>query len=413
LKILHLNYFDNIGGAGIAVKRLHNEFLDNGFDSKILVFNAINFDKNVISTNNTLNKILDSIFIRLESIILKIYKPYIGAFSLNLFGTLSLNKIKNQKPDIIYIHWINNSFISINLLKKVLKLNIPTFIFLHDMWFLTGGCHHSFDCIKYIDHCHTCINLNSKYKYDLSYRLFKSKKNILQKYKNYKIIAPSKWIATCATQSAFFKYKTVVKIPNFVDMNVFKKLDKSHSRKILNINLDTKIILFGADMANTNPYKGWSYLKESLNLLECNYNLITFGSNFFDSTINGKQLQIKNFGKIHDHFVLALLYNAADVFVIPSLAEAFGQTAIESMSCGTPVVAFNIGGLKDIIIHKKNGYIANYKDTSDFSNGINWVLNENDEHITNNCIKFIANNFSSKIVFDKHLSLIKTIIDFN
>ena len=150
------------------------------------------------------------------------------------------------------------------------------------------------------------------------------------------------------------------------------------ARRLLGLRPDRRYLLFGADSALTNPYKGFEYLVKALNLLKQKeqYNdieLIVFGSSKNESIEQKLPYPCHFFGYLHDVYALNLLYNAADVFCMPSLAEAFGQTALESVFCGTPVVAFDVGGLPDFVL-EKTGYLAKYEDVEDFACGVELCL---------------------------------------
>jgi glycosyltransferase involved in cell wall biosynthesis len=400
MKIIHISVSNKLGGAGIASNRLHKEFINLGLDSTLIVLNEENIDKNVIEYKSFFSKQLLRLIRKFESRVLKFYSPLVGAFSLNIFGIALIRKVKKYHPDVVYIHWVNSGYLSIRTLGKILDLNIPVYFFLHDMWLLTGGCHHSFDCEKYTLHCNSCVNLNSRFKYDISFVIFMLKKNYLSNYKNVRLIAPSSWMAERAHLSKIFSGSKIRIIPNFIDTEIFKQIDKKIARSVLKLDEDANIVLFGADMAKTNPYKGWQYLAEALELINTDTLLVTFGSENFD--YEGQNV---NFGVITDEKLLVLLYNASDVFVMPSLAESFGQTALESLSCGTPVVSFRVGGLVDLIIHKKNGYLANYKDANDLASGISWVFENDMKEISLSAISYVKENFCKKVVIQKHLAL--------
>jgi glycosyltransferase involved in cell wall biosynthesis len=405
MKILHLSSSDSVGGAGIAANRLHNEFIKLGIDSRMYVVNPSNKDNLIIPKKSIFSIVKLRVIRKLESWALRKYAPIKGAFSISAFGVFSIKHIKRFGPDIIYVHWVNNSFVSNYAIKKIIRLNKPVYFFLHDMWLLTGGCHHSFECDKYSSQCQSCVNLNSNFKYDISFFIFNLKKRYFGNYTNVNLIAPSSWMTERAQLSAFFKGVKVSTIPNFIDTELYHKIDKKYARSALKLDHHAKIILFGADMARTNPYKGWEYLEMALELIDVDSLLVTFGSDKFEYISQNINIQNINFGVINDESFLVLLYNAADVFVMPSLAESFGQTALESLACGTPVVSFKVGGLTDLIVHKKNGYLADYKNSKDLACGINWVFESNMEEISSKAISLIKEHYCKNEVVKKHLSL--------
>ena len=396
MKIVHLSFWDKQGGAAIAANRLHKNMILEGNDSKMLVFDQFMVnDSTVISVASRMNKIFLYLLNVLESRILSKFRPYIGNFSISYFGLHLSNHKSVIDADVIYIHWINNNLISISEIGKILKTTKPVVWFLHDMWPMTGGCHHSFDCTKYQSHCHSCDLLKSNKEHDISFKTLKNKIEKIGPYNNLTVVVPSEWMKECARQSFLFRNKRIALIPNLVDVNKFKPHDKIFAKNFFNLPLEKKVILFGADMGETNPYKGWTFLRDALEIIESECVIVTFGGESLDLPGKLGTLPLYSVGKLFDEYSLILLYNACDVFVMPSLAEAFGQTALEAISCGTPAVGFNVGGLPDIIKHKETGYLVNYKDSFDLATGIDWVLNnELYDKLSLNCVNHASTFFS-------------------
>jgi glycosyltransferase involved in cell wall biosynthesis len=288
------------------------------------------------------------------------------------------------------LHWINRDFLSIKGIEKILKLGKPVYWVLHDMWAMTGGCHHSFECNKYETHCGNCPNLIKPSAKDSSYHLFEKKLEIFDKYKNLQIITPSKWLGECAKKSRLFSKKNIQVIPNVMDTSIYKPIDKSIARSIFKLSDDKKIILFGAVEGTINPYKGWNYLLEALKHLaqtENNIEAFIFGSEHSQTIVDAVPFPVHFSGHLNDDESLCMLYNAADVFVASSLADNFPNTIVESLACGTPVVGFNVGGIPDLVDHKRTGYLARYKDSNDLAEGIRWVLNCKEDLGKNACNK--------------------------
>lgn len=408
MKILHINFWDKQGGAAVAVNRLNRAMIKEGIDSRMLVFNKlIKDDSSVIAIDSLFNKLKVAFYNIYESKCLAKFRPYIGSFSISLYG-LKISKLEIVKnADVIYLHWINNNFVSISSINELLKLGKPIIWFTHDMWPLTGGCHHSFECIKYQSHCEYCDLLKSHKKKDVSYRVFEKKISKLSLNQNLVVITPSVWLGDCAKKSTIFSTNKINVIPNLIDINIFKPIDKHFARKCLNLPDCEKIILFGADMGIANPYKGWNFLKEALVNVDPSYIIMTFGSESQEKLAKQINRKVYNIGKIFDEYSLLLLYNACDVFVIPSLAEAFGQTALEAITCGIPVVGFDVGGIPDIIKHKETGYLARYKDSNDLFVGINWILDHpNYIDLSNQCRKYAIQKFSSAEVVKQHIKIL-------
>lgn len=388
---------DNSGGAAIAAMRLHRAMLENNIDSSFICLNRT-LDKNEhIYTLDKKTRIKSKIVDRIKNHYFR--KIYLsnkkGLFSNMTFG-YKLNKfIKLKEYDIIYIHWCNNSFLSLKGLKEICKTGKQIYWFMHDMFPITGGCHHSFECNGYQKKCGNCPYMKTPSKDDFSSKQLRLKHKILDKYQNVSFISPSKWLYNCAIRSSLAKNHNVYRIPNIVNPNIFKKADKNICQKLLGLDENKKYISFGADGALTNPYKGYEYLERSLSIIRKkitdfeadNIELLIFGSTSNSSIEHNIPFKTHFFGYLHDVYSLNLLYNSTNVFCIPSLAENFCQTALESVFCGTPVVAFDVGGLPDIV-SEKTGYLAKYKNIEDFAKGIELCLNRNkidNFEIINNC----------------------------
>ncbi|WP_407380768.1 glycosyltransferase, partial [Helicobacter sp.] len=223
--------------------------------------------------------------------------------------------------------------------------------------------------------CKSCPLLQSALPFDLSFWTFKRKAKTYAKLKNLTINGLSRWIAQSAKDSALLGSKPIINLPNPIDTRIYRPIQKSLAREMLRIHTPKKMISFGAIGATSTPRKGFNELKAALQSLpqhlKSQCELLVFGSS------EGEVLQdmpTHFLGALHDDIALALLYSASDVFIMPSYVESFGQTALEALSCGTPVVAFDTSGLKDIITHKHNGYLAKCYDTSDLAKGIEWIL---------------------------------------
>jgi glycosyltransferase involved in cell wall biosynthesis len=399
MKILHINTSDNVGGAAIAAFRLHNNMLNNGIDSKYLVLQATINDRNDIKFLSKYDRYVKrSINIIFEKIVIAGIDNTRGVYSSFLFGVDVSKYLEVIKPDIIYLHWICGSFINFRILKRILKSGKPVFWFMHDMFPITGGCHHSFECEKYYIKCFKCpLNKKNNILPDLSSLQFFLKRKIYKQFNNLAFIAPSKWMLECARMSGLTKYKKIYHIPNLINPDRFKAVDKNTARRLFSINKEKKIIAFGADNALSNPYKGWNYLKDALHLIakenvskEIAIEVLVFGSNYNRKISDDIPFPCHFLGKLYDEYSMVMMYSCVDVFVIPSLAESFGQTILESLSCNTPVVGFNVGGIPDMV-NDHTGYLARYKDSADLAKGIMALLRTGKKGVSVHASPFYAN----------------------
>lgn len=354
-------------------------------------FTSVNVESGIVSLQHSIQggagvkylgawaRIVSRIEDKIQAYLTRKSDKRLGSFSYPVLGNnlAKLEEVKNA--DVIYIHWALKGMINLRSMEQLARLNKPVVIFLHDMWNITGGCHHSFSCEKYkTEGCNNCPMFPADKKNDLSAKEFRKKMRLYSKYNNLFFVSPSKWLYDCAKESLLTKNKPVFYIPNILDKVLFKPADKTVARQILNVDTGETVIAFGAITVNS-PYKGWTYLQKALELLSKddslkNISVLIFGSAYNKEIANAIPFKTRFMGYLLDEYSTSLVYNASDVFIAPSLAEAFGYVVMEALSCGTPVVGFNVGGIPDMIRHKENGYLAKYKDADDVSEGIKFCL---------------------------------------
>ena len=410
MKILIVSQSDIGGGAARAAYRLHKSLLSIDVNSMMLVQSKHSDDHTVIGPETKLKKGFAQFRPTLDKLPVQFYKkrtktPFSPAW-LPYSGVVK--HINDINPDIVHLHWINGGFIKI---KDVSRIKYPIVWTLHDMWPFTGGCHYNNEgCVKFIESCDLCPVLGSKKYYDLSYRTFKRK---IKYYNNLPItvVGLSKWLTESAKNSKLFGRKNIINLPNPIDTEIFKPLDKHIAREMLGMPQEKKIILFGASKATDTPRKGFKELTEALRLVNAsNVELAVFGSGTPQNPPDFS-FPVHYLGRFNDDLSLSVLYSAADVMVVPSLQENLSNVIMESLSCGTPVVAFDIGGNGDMIDQKINGYLAKPYDPSDLASGIEWILNNsNDKNLSDNCRSKVINNFEMKIVAKKYIELYEDIL---
>lgn len=404
MKIVILNTAENKGGAAVACNRLHEALVKNGIDSKMLVRQKSTNDPTVFEfTQSKFRKKLNLLFFFIELLILKFFKRKSIDFSLPWFGPQLQKHPLILEADVIHIHWVQNSFLTLRTLKKLEKLNKSIIWTLHDMWAFTGGCHYNGTCRKFETSCSECPQLKNNSIIDFSNIIFKEKINTYSK--NIKIVTPSKWLANEARASELLKNNSIETIPYNIDFKLFKPVSKEISRKKFNLELNKKIILF-VSMNIEDERKGFKWFKDSILKLETTipnwkneYEILAIGRN---TNINHFDTKIHYTGRLSNVELISMAYSAADVFVAPSEQDNLPNTVIESLACGTPVVAFNIGGMPDMIVHKNNGYLADFQNTDELANGIKYCLENN---LTDNSISSAKETFDSNKIVKKYVDL--------
>ena len=378
IKILSISTSDSGGGAAKAAYRIHKSVCELGVESRLIVKQKSTDDTTVIPLDNyvpdgVLNRAVDWVRNKVKNRIQHYrwnkYPERDDVFMSDLRGTSLYGAIRNTDYDILHLHWINLRFISLDQLPK----DKPIVWTLHDSWPFCGICHYFLECDGYKGECGNCPFLHSDQANDLSHKIWKEKERIYRNLDMH-IVCPSRWMADSAKASGLFRNSHITVIPNCIDENTFLPLDTTDSESRLSI-------LYGAVNATKDRIKGFANLLSALKVLEQRgyadkVELIVFGANESDLSIDLK-IPVRYMGYINTTQELVSLYNHASVMVVPSLTENLSCTIMESLSCGTPVVAFNVGGNGDLIEHQKNGYLARYKDDEDLAAGILWCIENN------------------------------------
>lgn len=377
LKVVHIQYSASSATAGAL--KLHKAFNDTGIHSKIISFEM---DPppiaNVIYLGKK-HKLIKKVNALINFFETRKIKKEFGKFSHAYFQN-NLTKISEiQNADIIYIHWTQDLFLSFKSVEKLAALKKPLVFLMHDMSNITGGCHQSYFCKGYLSGCNNCPMFEGLINAGLPEKNFKNKLRFYSTYDNVYFIANSKWLYSCTRQSLLTNKKQVFYLPDIAGAAIFKSFDKQTARSILSINANERVIVFETYTINA-AYGGFDFFKRSIEILQKqeafkNICVLIMGNSDLKEATESLQVKTKVMGYLYDDYSKALVYNAADVFVLTSIADEGSALIQESLSCGLPVVAFDMAGIQDIITHKKNGYIAKYKDVVDLEEGIRFCLN--------------------------------------
>ncbi len=405
MKILTVSYSDINGGAAIAAYRLHRALLAAGQDAWMLVQVKETDDPTVIGPDGKFGKLKGLLRPEIDKYIVRRYQN--RSHSLFSPGWLPFSdffkRLDAIEPDIVHLHWVANGFFPV---KDFKKFKVPVIWTLHDMWGFTGGCHYDEYCGKYTSACGACPVLGSTRKRDLSHKFFKKKLRAYSKIKSLVIHGPSRWMAESAKESTLFKQRQVVNIPYAIDTSRIRPVDKRIARQLLQLPLNDKLVLFGAMNATSDPRKGFKELSRALRLLSKHaLTLVVFGSSG-PGAGEAFDLPAYYMGKVRDQLTMQLLYSAADVTVVPSLQENLSNVIIESLSCGTPVVGFDIGGNADMIEHQHTGYLAKPFSPDELADGIYWATHHLlDNQISINCRQKAVREFDYRVVVPKYVAL--------
>ena len=403
MKVLFISTYDIQGGAAIAATRLLHAVRHAGCDASMVVRAKLGSDTAVFTAGskkrNTFRFYWERGVIYLYN---RLSRENLFDVSIANMG-VSITKLPEFKEaDVIHLHWINQGMLSIKEIGKILSSGKKVVWTMHDMWPFTGICHHAGACDAYTFGCGHCPYLRTPSRNDLSHIIFK-RKHSAYLTGNITFTACSHWLRELAGQSPLTWGQRVTSIPNPIDTATYRPMDKSEIRKKLNLPLDKKIILFAAVKA-ADKRKGMDYLVEAAGLMaHHSENLLFLISGGRGEEIE-KQLALpaRSMGYISPR-QMPELYNAVDLFVTPSLYENLPNTIMEAMACGTPCVGFHIGGIPEMIDHRKNGYVAEYRNARDLANGLIWTLFEADfETLSLNARGKVAEEYAQEKVAQQY-----------
>jgi glycosyltransferase involved in cell wall biosynthesis len=424
MKIVQINTYDIRGGAARAAYRLHRGLLQIGQDCRMLVKRRDSTDSSVscIVPKNLAEK-FDKDFL-LSTVI---QGHYINShrtdisntiFSLPYPGYDLSALLPVQATDIVNLHWVANHYQSPLTLQELFALGKPVVWTLHDQWAFTGGCHYAAGCEKYRQDCVACPQLADD-PFDLPAAVLKDKRKLF-KGANLTIVTPSRWLAACARESRLFKDLRVEVIPNSLEANVFSPLPKAEAKENVGIPAEAVTLLFVADHGGEKR-KGFRELKAAI---QC-----CLEDAEFQELVRNDKIRLLCFGHPNDEFEamgvpavslgyldsnqeIRAAYAAADLFILPSLEDNLPNTMLESMSCGTPVVAFDVGGIPDVVVNGVTGRLAPVGDVRKLAGAILYLVfnPERREEMGQNCRKVMVEGYSLAVQAQRYLELYQELL---
>jgi glycosyltransferase involved in cell wall biosynthesis len=369
MKIVHVSTEDIAGGAGRATYRLHIGLRRLGHNSTIYVANRGGNDQHVTSFHASMDW-TSRIRRRLRrERIARDFARY-GTSRPAGFEVFSDDRceygddlVKHLPPcDVINLHWIAR-FVDYEAFFSAVPKRTPVVWRIADMNPITGGCHYDEGCGKYLGGCGACPQLGSDDANDLSRQVWERKREIFGGVEPRRLhfVALNRWMASNLAQHSFLNRFPVTIIPNGLDTDIFAPRNRKFAREILGLPPDATIILFVASNVHIR-YKGFLPLTEALSGLKGQDKLLLLSVGA-SSKLN-LEVPHRHLEHINEDRILALTYNAADLFVIPSLQDNSPNTVLESMACGIPVVGFKTGGVPDMVREGVTGLLAPCNDVA-------------------------------------------------
>ena len=419
MKIIHLSTSDLNGGAAIAAYRIYKAQLKNSnINSQFMVQRKKSNDDTVTAIGvSSFYTFLSNLLIWVDELTIRMLSENLkGRFTFPFFGRdLTKNKLL-MECDIVNLHWINGAFLSLNSLEKLKQLNKPIVWTQHDMWAFTGGCHYTDGCVNFIRSCSNCPKLIFKSENDFSAKIFSRKKTIFDNM-NLTIVSSSNWLAEETERSQLLKTKKSYVIPTPIDFEIYRPINKEKSRIDMRLPLDKKLVLAGA-MNLKDERKGFLYLIQALQIIYDSNNklcsdieLVVFGK-LDENILNKIPFKVNQLGRLINEGDIVKAYNTADIYLAPSLEDNLPNTIMEAMSCGIPVVAFNVGGIPDMIDDGINGLLAQLKSSKKLAKSIELILSDEElrKKFSLAAREKVIKNFDQNIIAKKYFDLYKNLL---
>jgi glycosyltransferase involved in cell wall biosynthesis len=411
VKISLINHSDINGGAARAAYRIHQALLRQGLDSRMYVNEASSGDWSVEGPASTLEKTIAMLRAPVGGLFSRLLATECPVLhSPAILPSCRVKRINVSNADIVHLHWVHNELLSIRNLGCIRKALVWT---LHDMWAFCGAEHYT-ENFRWRDGYTRHNRPSYERGLDLNRWTWWRKSKLWQRPLH--IVTPSHWLADCVRQSVLMHNWPVTVIPNPIDTDMWKPRDKALARQLLNLPSDVPLLLFGAIGGTKDPRKGFDLLKSALGNLRGQIpglELVVFGQMAPKETAD-LAFPVHYTGHLLDDVSLVLLYSAADATVIPSRQDNLPNTGIESFACGTPVVAFDVCGLPDIVEHQQTGYLAKAFDAIDLAKGLKWLLEDSDRRaLLGKAARACAlQRWSYEVVAPQYLDVYQRVIEF-
>ena len=417
MRVLIVNTSEKTGGAAITASRLKEALINNGVKAKMLVREKETDNLSVVGLAPSWHLKYNFLWERFRIWNTNgMSKEHLFDIDTGLCGTDITSLREFKEADVIHLHWVNQGFLSLNSIGRILHSGKPVVWTMHDMWPFTGICHYARECENFVNECGNCPLLKNPKPNDLSNRSLLRKERLLSQA-NVTFVACSRWLADQASQSHLLRGLKVTSIANPINTQTFRPRDKETARHNCRLPLDKKLILFSA-YRTTMPIKGLKYLTDACKL----YNeahpemreqiaVVAVGKDT-DQIANLFPYPVYPMGYVEDENRMAAIYNACNAFVIPSLQDNLPNTVVEAMSSGVPCVGFKTGGIPQMIMHKENGYLAEAGKAEDLKRGLEWIFGDCDYNaICRNARTFAVNEYSEHNVAMHYIEVYNTLLN--
>lgn len=410
-RVVLVNHSDSIGGAAVVTYRLLTALRRAGVDARMVVFAKTGSDPFVSEVGS---RFLRSASFALERAQIamsngmnrsELFKVSTGHWA---HGISSHPWVR--EADVVCLNWINQGLSSVAEMERLHRMGKKIVWTMHDMWAMTGICHHAYECANFTARCGMCPFLGAKARPgDLSAQVWKQKRDVyLRVPATY--VAVSSWLAQRARESSLLRDQDVRVIPNAFPIDQFQTSSPNYLR---GVSREEKpdIVIMGAARLD-DPIKGLDYAVDALNHIFDNHPevanrmLVVFFGDLRDrSRLDGLRMSHLWMGRVNDPKILRHVYACGKVVLSTSLYETLPGTLIEGQAAGCVPVTFGRGGQNDIVTHRKTGYIARYKDVADVAEGIMWAVGAD---VPRQMLhETVRANFAADVVAQRYIDLFR------
>lgn len=412
LRVLHFSAHDGQTGAGFAAARLHLGLLARGIDSRLCVA----FPRAGLPQSFTPQSTLAG---RAELAMRRAASDRLIArcggddyvLSTGIAGHDIRRVVRDERPDLVQLHWFGgNSF----RLASLRGLDVPVVWRLSDMWPFCGLDHLQPDPLQYTSAPGTLAGTG---RIAVSEWVRRRKADVYGTLRDLTLAAPCRWMHAEARRSALLAGRPIERIATGCDTNLFRPRDRASCRDVLGLARDRALVLVGATSMGTR-WKGLDLFVAAMARLAAEWGvgepaleIVAFGADTGALSALNARVPVHHLGAVCDHRLMAALYNAADVVVAPSRMETLANTVLEALACGTPAVAFDIGGMPDMIDHRENGFLATPGDVARLTAGIRWALSRRDDGAVREAARRkVLAEFTTAQEMDRYLALYERLV---
>lgn len=411
MRVVILNTAELTGGAAVAANRLMKALARQGVEVAMLTRDRRTADRRVTALNdNPWARRLNFLRFAWERLVIlvcnRLSRRNLFQVSIANTGTDLAEHPLVRAADVIHLHWVNQGFLSLSGLGRLLATGKPVVWTLHDLWPATAICHYPGGCERYHTGCARCPMLSRGAWPDLAAIVARRKKAL--RLGRIAFVGCSRWIADEARKSAWIGGARISSIPNPIDISLFRPVDRQAARERFGLPKDKRLLLFAAAKLS-DTRKGASFLIEACGRLKERFSgqmeVVLMGS-AAGELAERLPFPAHALGYLSDPEAMVAAYAGADLFVIPSLEDNLPNTIMEAMACGTPCVGFATGGIPEMIDHRVNGYVARCRDAVDLAEGIGWVVaHPHPEALREACVRKVSDCYAEAVVARRYLDL--------